>query len=90
MTRDRVSVTDRVVSAVARELNTDPLELPPLYNVVDGDSLESWVETSEDGELTFSYAGVRVTVYSSGTVEVQESPSPSIDPSNADSKTAGD
>jgi hypothetical protein len=72
MVRATLTVSDRVIEAVARETDTDPLELPPLYDVVDGESLDECVAALDDGDLTFSYAGVTVTVSSSGTVQVTD------------------
>lgn len=63
-------VTERVVWAVARETGRNPLELPSLYTVIDGDSLESYVESVDDGYLTFEYVGLTVTVHSDGSVEI--------------------
>lgn len=72
MARDRLSISTRVVEAVARATDTDPLELPPLYDVVDGDSLDACIAELDDGSLTFTYAGAEVTVASTGTVEVTD------------------
>lgn len=77
------TVTQRVIAAVARETDTDPLELPPLYTVVDGDSLEAIVESLDNGSFTFTYAGVRVRVTDTGTIEVTE-PGTAPERSNAD------
>lgn len=89
MVRQNLTVSDRVIRAVARETNTDPLELPPLYNVVDGESLDAHVKEM-DGKVSFSYAGVTVTVYSTGTVEV--SPTTTVPPASSteDAMAAGD
>lgn len=68
------SPTQRVVSAVARETNTDPLELPPLYNVLGDKSLEQCLEDLDEGHLTFSYAGVTVTVSCTRSVQITREP----------------
>ena len=74
MVNEGRSPTQRVVSAEARETNTDPLELPPLYNVLGGKSLERCLADQDDGHLTFSYAGVTVTVSSTRTVQITREP----------------
>lgn len=66
-----------VVSAVAAETGTDPLELEPLYEVFDPDALDAllgWGEsgtTSEPVCVEFTYAGCGVCVTADGTVEVE-------------------
>lgn len=64
------SITTRVVRAVAAEEGVDPLDLPPLSDVVDPDALDRLFDPSrcgtatEDGtcEVWFSYAGWEVHV----------------------------
>lgn len=70
-----------VVKEVAATLGTSPVELtPPLYEVIDPDALERLFQSRDgrprfsSGEVEFTYAGCRVTVYSSG--EVTASPDP--------------
>ncbi|PSQ17146.1 hypothetical protein BRD00_08970 [Halobacteriales archaeon QS_8_69_26] len=54
-----------VYGAVAEAKGVDPLDLPPLAQVIDGESLDKFVAQSSDN-LTFSvqceYAGCRVTI----------------------------
>lgn len=70
-------VSEAIVSAVSHASDRDPLELPPLQRTIDTDALDSMfsraaVDRSRClGELTFEYAGHRVTVRSHGTVEVE-------------------
>lgn len=87
--RKSQSVTQRVVWAVARETGRDPLELPSLYTAIDGDSLESYVETVNAGQLTFEYVGMTVTVHSGGSVEIT-SGTASADESVEDASIAAD
>lgn len=63
-------VSERVVEAVSARTRTDPLELPPLYDVLDPDALDALLATLSDGEVSFPYAGYVVTVESSGAVHV--------------------
>lgn len=66
------TVSERVVRSVADNTNTDPLELPPLFDTVDPDALDALVRSLSDGELTFTYAGCAVTVDSTGAVELAD------------------
>ena len=54
-----------IYGAVAEAKGVDPLDLPPLAQVIDGESLDKFVAQSSDN-LTFSvqceYAGCRVTI----------------------------
>lgn len=63
MTGDELLST-RVVLAVAREKDVDPLELPPLGERLDPDALDALFEgrAPSDAELRFEYADVRVVV----------------------------
>lgn len=82
-------MTQRVVRAVARETGRDPLDLPPLYGVIDGDSLDAYIERIDYGDLSFAYAGVTVTVYATGTVQITDSTVP-VEQPNTDGSLAAD
>lgn len=69
---EREPVSTRVVDSVATATNTDPVELPRLYDVIDPDALETAVHTMTGGEICFQYAGHAVTVRSDGTVHVTD------------------
>lgn len=68
------SLTERVVRAVAAHTDSDPLELPPLYEAIDPDALNAGVHASSESELSFHYAGRVVTAKDDSTVEISESP----------------
>lgn len=62
-----------VVRAVAAETGRDPLELRPLYEVVDPDALNSLVSSAESAAaptVEFRYAGCTVSVTGSDGIEV--------------------
>jgi hypothetical protein len=63
-------VSDRIVSAVAAELDTDPLDLPPLNDAIDVEALEALYASCDDRrcdlELRFVYVGREVTVTEDG------------------------
>lgn len=64
------TITERVVGAVAAKRGTDPLELPPLYETIDPDTLGTFVDALTDATATFRYAGTRVVVAADGGVDV--------------------
>ena len=65
-------VSEQVVQKVADRANTDSLELPPLFNTLDPDSLDKLVRGMDKGEVSFDYAGYNITVNSQGAIEVEE------------------
>lgn len=72
-------LTERVVRAVAAHTDSDPLELPPLYEAIDPDALNAGVHASGESELSFHYAGRVVTATGDGTIDVSESPTGGIE-----------
>jgi hypothetical protein len=64
------TITERVVWAVAAETGRDPLELPPLYEAIDPDALDTAFRTLDTGEIAFRYADSDVTVRADQSVEV--------------------
>nr|WP_233340992.1 HalOD1 output domain-containing protein [Haloprofundus sp. MHR1] len=68
------NATDAVVLAVAEARNVDPLELEPLYNVIDPDALNAIFSsagpTHDSVELEFAMAGCQVTVRGTGEIRV--------------------
>lgn len=64
------SVSERVIETVAAEAETDPMDLPLLYETIDPDALDALIETLSDGEVTFQYAGFAITVESTGIIEL--------------------
>lgn len=68
-------ISETVVTAVAAATGVDPLDLEPLYSVVDPDALNSMfcpsVGSPPDSlEVQFSMAGCRVVVRGDGEVAV--------------------
>ena len=86
MSQSRDTIPGRVVRRVATATDSDPLELPPLYEAIDPDTLDSLVEGMADGELSFAYAGHQVSVDSVGTVSVDVRPvgSPATEQATSD------
>lgn len=61
-----------VVEAVAKVLRCDPLELEPLQNVVDVDSIESIITAPYTAPVSieFEYADAQVTLKRSGEIVI--------------------
>lgn len=62
-----------IVERVAARENVDPLELPPLHDVVDTDALMALFATPERrvDHITFSYHGYDVTVEGPQQIQVE-------------------
>ncbi|MDG5761650.1 hypothetical protein QA600_20195 [Natronococcus sp. A-GB1] len=72
-TTPRNELTTDVVYEVARVSNTDPIDLPPLYNAIDPDALNALIADSCDSTLesiTFQYDGYTVTISENGDITV--------------------
>lgn len=73
---DDGTVSKRVIAAVADALDVDPLELPPLYDVVDPDALDQLFDHGSPaggngpGRVVFTMADCEVVVHSDGSVDV--------------------
>ncbi len=60
-----------VINAVAEATDSDPLDLPPLYDAVDPDALNTLFNESEASiQVLFHYAGFKVVVQD-GEVEAE-------------------
>lgn len=62
----------RIVEAVASATETDPLDLPPLYDTLDSQTLAAFVKRLDGGKVHFRYADSIVTVHADGAVDVTE------------------
>lgn len=71
------SVCTAVISTVAAVSETRPMELPPLYSVIDPDALEALVESTVAGpsngdvQVSFIFNNCKVTVHTYGIIAVQ-------------------
>ncbi len=93
-TTDSPPVSQQVVQAVAEEKNADPLELEPIFNAIDPESLDTLFEPTKagsrraTGSVTFSYAECTVTVDADGSIDVtRDAParsSPQAEPTSVD------
>lgn len=64
------TISERVVQSVAETTNSDTLDLPQLYNAIDPDALNALIDQMADGEVSFSYAGHKVTVNNDGSIRL--------------------
>ncbi|WP_049928981.1 HalOD1 output domain-containing protein [Halopiger goleimassiliensis] len=76
------SASESVITAVAALSGTRPVDLPPLYEAVDPDALDSLIahaRRTDAGthELWFSYDGFDVSVRSDGRIRIVGSETPS-------------
>ena len=71
-----VELSTEIAMTVADAAGVDPLDLDPLYDVVDPEMLETLIETpsvAPESSITFTYAGFEVTVEGEGDIFVEES-----------------
>jgi hypothetical protein len=61
---------ERVIERIATHSNTDPMELSPLYEVLDPDALDELIMSMSDGELSFTYEGYPVSIDCDGEIDV--------------------
>lgn len=79
-TAEDATVSEEVVSAVAETTGKDPLDLEPLYEVIDPDALDALYRRDGLGlpkspnRVEFTYAGCEVVVAWDGSVTARESP----------------
>ena len=64
-------VSGRVVNEVIEVTGKDQDELPILYDCIDPEGLNAVVDRMSAGEVSFTYAGCKVTVTSDETVHVE-------------------
>jgi hypothetical protein len=72
MFRANGMIAEQIVEKAANAADSDVLDQPPLYDVVDPEALETLVDAMSDGEISFVYAGFDVTVESDGAVTLDE------------------
>ena len=65
-----------IVIAISEVTGTDPIDLEPLYNVVNPDSLNSLFDSTApsrlDGSVSFEYCGYQVTIKADGRGFISE------------------
>ncbi len=59
-----------VAEAVADHLDDDPTDLPPLFEVIDGDALDRVLQ-APGAEVSFEYRDLRIRVVGDARVEIE-------------------
>lgn len=77
------TITERVSQSVAKSTNRDVQELPPLYEAVDPDALETLVGSMSSGRIEFTYSEQEIIIDSDGTISLNEQSSGHITPDMA-------
>lgn len=73
------SISQAVISTVAVVSETNPVELPPLYSVIDSENLKKVITPTTPGppqtdiHVSFPYYGHKITVHRYGIITVQPS-----------------
>lgn len=65
------SLSEAVVQAVGEVDDTDPVDLPPLYDQIDPDALENLFRDVSNGVVAFDYHDYTVLVRADGTASVK-------------------
>jgi hypothetical protein len=74
-----MDVINDIVGAIAADRGLDPTELPPLYDSIDPDVVNAFVESAdEDASLEFQYYDTAITVSGSGVVETRPVTEPAL------------
>lgn len=74
----RTVPSTRVVEALTDAMDVDPADLPPLYDVIEPDALDSLFAPRVDGSpraggrVSFWFEGYEVTVHDDGEVQVRD------------------
>ena len=66
------SPSEQVIQTIAKQSNIDALDLPPLFDTLDPDSLDKLIRGMTDGKVSFEYAGYYITINSRGAIEIDE------------------
>ena len=54
------SASEQVIQTVAEQSDTGALDLPPLFDTLDPDSLDTLIRELDEGKVTFGYAGYNI------------------------------
>lgn len=66
------STSEQVVQTVAERSAIGALDLPPLFDTLDPDALDTLVREMDEGQVSFVYAGYDITVDSRGAIAVDK------------------
>jgi hypothetical protein len=78
--QEKTTASMAVIATLADVLDTDPVELDPLYSTVDPGALDAIVrvrhDTDGDIHVTFTHEGHAITVFSYGMVTISREHDP--------------
>lgn len=63
--------TVAIIRAIETLEDVETTELPPLYESIDSDALDQVCRSLDDGQISFSYHGYRITVNGSREFHVE-------------------
>jgi hypothetical protein len=72
--------SQKLSTRVAAKVDCNVVELPPLYNTIDPDKLDTIVESMTNGAVSFRYTGHEITVSSDGSVTLCDQPEEAFNP----------
>lgn len=64
--------SETIVLEVAKRIDMNPVDLPPLYDSVDPEALDRLIQGQGSIHLTFEYAGYEVTVSETDCIVIHE------------------
>jgi hypothetical protein len=64
--------SEAIVLEIAERTDVNPVDLPPLYERVDPEALDSLVQGPGSFYVTFEYTGYEVTVSETGCIAIHE------------------
>lgn len=67
------SISHRIIESIAEQEGMDPIDLPPLYDSVDPESLNELIRSTGQGVIAFNYENYRVIINSDNRVQVTQS-----------------
>ncbi|WP_158237346.1 HalOD1 output domain-containing protein [Halegenticoccus soli] len=72
------NLSETIIRMLA-EGNSPPEALPPLYESIDPDALDSlFSRRGVDGTIEFEHAGCRIVVHGNREIQIEESPDESV------------
>lgn len=69
---DSETVANDIITSIADAMQTDVLDLPPLYETIDTEAVAELVQGDGVSEIAFSYHGRAVAIDGDGRVRVSE------------------
>lgn len=72
--QEKTPASMAVIATLAEVMDTDPMEMRPLYSTVDPDALDALVQvrhtTTEDIHISFTHEGHKIRVHNYGVISI--------------------